>query len=202
MKHILITAVIGWLSLTYSGYAAVSGTTCFGTTTCPNLTGGCAMINPVSVGCKATKILYYNEYGVTSCTECATGYTKQLMTISIPDCSNKASYSDCVRECAGCTDCISTLVWSAAGKAGYEKRVRASCDCDTCIRTTEYRCAAGYYGSSTNGTTGCTPCDKLGGYGTSSAGSLNKTSCYVPANVNITDTAGTFTFTSNCFYTN
>lgn len=57
--------------------------------------------------------------------------------------------------CTSCPDCTTTS-WSEI-KPGYESRVVASCDKSTCkcSKTTEYRCADGYVGETTDGETGC-----------------------------------------------
>ena len=121
-------------------------------------------------------------------------------------------YADSSGSCAhcsvsggGCTDCDSTD-WAPTGTAGYESRINALCMLMTgkCNKTTEYRCAAGYYGKSMNGTSGCTRCPSSGGvYGTNTAGeNTDIKSCCIPANRTMTDTKGTFTFTDECCYSN
>ncbi|MDR0726706.1 MAG: hypothetical protein LBF37_01445 [Rickettsiales bacterium] len=56
---------------------------------------------------------------------------------------------------------------------------------------TAYRCAAGYYGSSTNGSSGCTLCPSGG---TSAAGSIVITQCYAFPSSD-TDTTGNWEYT-------
>jgi len=105
-------------------------------------------------------------------------------------------------ECTGCTNCTSDADWSL-GESGYLYKVSRKCNCNTCVESTLYQCAAGYYGSSTDGKSGCTQCPSSGGIvGMSNAGSTEITSCYIPANLTATDSTGTYTYTSDCFYTN
>lgn len=109
-------------------------------------------------------------------------------------------YPDCSD---GCPDCESTT-W-ATHQTGYEKRTTATCNTIMCVcnKKTEYRCAVGYYGTTTNGTSGCTKCPSLNGIsGTSNAGTTVITSCNIPAGSVGTDTTGTFTYTANCYYSN
>lgn len=110
-------------------------------------------------------------------------------------------YPDCS---SGCPDC-ETSSWSNHS-TGYQKRTVANCNTLTCIcsKKTEYRCAEGYYGSSTNGTSGCIKCPSLDGIsGNSASGTQTITNCYIPANTNLSDSAGTYVFTpSNCYYSN
>ncbi len=106
--------------------------------------------------------------------------------------------------CKSCTDC-ETEDWSSV-VTGYEKRIVATCACDSgrCIKTHEYRCAAGYYGSSTNGTSGCASCktDTSNNSATSVAGSTAITSCYIPSGTSMTDDVGTCKFVDDCYYSN
>lgn len=100
--------------------------------------------------------------------------------------------------CSTCSDCT-TIDWGAYS-TGYEKRTVATCNTSTCVctKTAEYRCAVGYYGTSTNGTSGCTRCPESG---QSVAGSTDITSCYLPAGTAFSDSTGSGTYTSDCYYT-
>lgn len=111
--------------------------------------------------------------------------------------------------CQSCSNCTSTS-WAAL-RTGYESRIEKSCSCSgTCSSSTKYRCAAGYYGSSTNGTSGCTQCPTWTGVytnsgrtvearGTSTAGTTAITGCYVAPGTYY-DATGQFTLTANCDY--
>ena len=125
--------------------------------------------------------------GCTSSSDCSNGQT----------CSN----GQCVT-CKTCSNCTSGS-WEDYG-TGYQRILNKSCNCDgTCSSSYSYRCAAGYYGSSSNGTSGCTRCPASGGvYGSSTAGSTAITACYIPSGTSFSDTGGSGTYTSNCYYTN
>ena len=151
---------------------------------------------------------YQNSSGqtlqITSCSVCDSGYDLVSSSYDSAVCPDMYySYNDCVRSCTGCTNCTSDTSWSA-GNTGYEKKVTRTCDCNTCRTSTSYRCAAGYYGSSTNGTSGCMRCPSSGGvYGTSVAGSTSITSCYIPAGaISWTDSTGTYVCGEDSYYAN
>lgn len=137
-----------------------------------------------------------------TCSTCKSGYTRKSTRAQMGGCG-QTTYYYCESNCIGCASCSSDTSWSSAG-TGYEKKVTRTCDCDTCVVTaTAYRCAAGYYGSSTNGTSGCTRCPSSGGvYGTCAAGSTAITSCYLPSGTSFSDSTGSGTYTGNCYYSN
>ncbi len=125
-------------------------------------------------------------------------------------------YSDATGSCAGCssasgsgcTNCTGTD-WTPASTTGYESRKKAICMTGSCSQLLEFRCSAGYYGESTNGTSGCTRCPRLLGksfwvYGISPAGAAAITQCYFPkGTTNDTgplDQSGTYVFTADCYY--
>lgn len=89
----------------------------------------------------------------------------------------------------------------------------------TCVISTVYEsCNAGYYLSSANcrvcadntykstaGTGACSTCPTQDGAsgitsGTTAANHDSATDCYIPALTNLTDSTGTYQFTSNCNY--
>ena len=155
-------------------------------------------------GCTQKTYTCYTADGTTvklascdSCTNSKASRTKK--ETNIIGCKGTYYFYTC--ECPLCTSCTSDKSWSSAG-TGYEKKVTASCDCGECTKTTAYRCAAGYYGTSTNGSTGCTICPTSGGVGGQSVAGSNSaiTSCYIPANTTLSDSTGTYQYTSNCYY--
>lgn len=151
--------------------------------------------------CKYASRTCYCENAVVSCMTCDSGYTRTQSTITIPN-AGTGKYYWCEEDCVGCTNCTSDSDWSAHS-TGYQKKTTRSCSCNTCNATTAYRCAPGYYGTSTNGTSGCTRCPSSGGvYGTSAAGSTVITACYLPSGTTGSDSTGAFTYTTNCYYTN
>lgn len=111
--------------------------------------------------------------------------------------------------CKTCSNCTSTS-WAAL-RTGYQSRTVKTCSCrGTCSSYTEYRCAAGYYGTSTNGTSGCTQCPEWTNVyttsarstkvrGTSNAGATAMTECFVAPGTYY-DVSGTLKISSNCPY--
>ncbi|MDR0741459.1 MAG: hypothetical protein LBF28_01665, partial [Rickettsiales bacterium] len=95
-----------------------------------------------------------------------------------------------------CINCQNTGYSDFA--TGYQSAISKSCNIETlaCTSTTVYRCASGYYGSSTTGTSGCTQCPTGG---TSDAGATDATDCYASPR-NGTDTTGSWEYTSTCYY--
>lgn len=139
-------------------------------------------------------------YSVRDCNACDSGYTR--ISRALYGCSN-VSYYDC--DCV-CNNCTSDATWSAAG-TGYEKKTSRSCNCDSgqaiCKESTSYRCAVGYYGSSSNGTSGCDRCPPSGGvYGTTdSAGTTSITGCYLPDGTKGSDGTGSWEISGGkCYY--
>lgn len=133
----------------------------------------------------------YNRHCVSGACTCNAGF---------PNC-----LGNCIEDCSGgCSDCASTA-WSANG-IGYETRQYAICDCKTCNKSIQYRCASGYYGTTTNGESGCLRCPVSGGiYGSSDAGSTDISACYIPSTaiMSFSDAygSGTMQFQENCYYT-
>lgn len=140
---------------------------------------------------------------------CPSGYTKIISQVS--QCSNSLEYVSGCR--CSCNNCASDTNWST-GNTGYQRRLKRWCDCTsgtaTCKNQYEYQCAAGYYGTSSNGTSGCTQCPTWSGVytnsakttlarGTSTAGTTAITGCYVAAGTYY-DVTGTFKISSNCQY--
>ena len=104
-----------------------------------------------------------------------------------------------VCECYEYGECVYTSC-----KSGYYMPTNSQGDCVACPAnatcsggTALFSCNAGYY---RNGTS-CSRCPSSGGvYGTSAAGSTKITDCYLPASTTGSDSTGTFTYTSNCYY--
>ncbi len=138
---------------------------------------------------------------VNTCNECRTGYKRVLVSATYAPYSCDYEYYICETDCTGCNNCTSDADWSEYN-TGYQKKTTRRCDCNTCRVSTEYRCAPGYYGSSTDGTSGCDRCPSSGGiFGTSDAGSTAMTSCYLPAGTTASDESGSYIITENCYYT-
>lgn len=175
-------------------------------TTCPSNTTTLPMLPQQYVcatyGAKECYKSSSTTYVYTPCTSCSPGYT--LTNVAFSQCGLKKIFKAC--DCV-CSNCTSDIAYTAAG-TGYQKKVNRYCDCSSgtakCIETTVYQCAVGYYGRSTNGTSGCTRCPSSGGvYGTTAAaGSTAITSCYIPSGSSFSDGTGSGTYTGNCYYKN
>lgn len=134
--------------------------------------------------------------------------TKHATFVCPDTCKCGTKTHTCVQPCGVALCMPLDGTWTTVSD-GYEKKVDKECtnnyELGTCERTesTSYRCAAGYYGRTVNGTTGCTRCPSSGGvYGTSAAGSTAITSCYIPSGTTSSDGTGTFEYTEDCYYTN
>lgn len=134
---------------------------------------------------------------IFTCDSCYSGSVRTSVTGYGASCSY--TYYVCEETCTGCTNCTDDVSWSSFG-TGYQKYTERYCDCNTCNETTSYRCANGYYGTTLNGSTGCSACVP---FGTSTAGSNSLiTSCYLPTTYAGADPTGTFSYSQNCYYSN
>lgn len=163
--------------------------------------------------CQATTSSYYTGIGsgktffITSCTSCKSGYleTRPSTVDSCENNGNDLNYMTC--EC-NCSDCNSADWGRHSLAMGYESRTTATCSCTSgtavCSKTTSYRCASGYYGTTTNGTSGCTSCPyTTDGYHYSNAGAKVVTDCYLPKGKTAYDSTGYFTVVGgDCHYSN
>lgn len=133
-----------------------------------------------------------NDYCTSYNCECEDGYK-----------SDYGSPCTCIPDCTGCTNCTSDTSWlSHLDYPGYEVLITRTCSCNTCAEFPTYRCAAGYFGSPTGWGSGCSDCKTATGTtkSTSAAGSQYITNCYIPSNIAITDSYGSFIFTNMCYY--
>lgn len=121
------------------------------------------------------------------------------------DCGSTSEYGCINNRCAKCKSCsgASTGTWTPHS-TGYQKRTVTTCNCNGTLTThTEYRCDTGYYGTTSNGTSGCTRCPSSGDiYGSSVASSISITKCYLPSGTGFSNSTGSGTYTDNCYYTN
>lgn len=105
--------------------------------------------------------------------------------------------------CKTCSNCTSDTTWLAVG-AGYQMQTVRWCTCGgICESATNYRCAAGYYGTAVTATTGCTQCPNGDSRaGTSAPGANHITKCYIPQNLSVTNNSGSYTYENrDCYYT-
>lgn len=131
--------------------------------------------------------------------ECPAGVENCLCTNSIPKICRALDIFDTPPSWATNYIC-GYNVWTATG-TGYEQQIETTTENETCTSSNiTYRCAAGYYGTTTNGTSGCTKCPTPG---TSTAGTnTSMTQCYIPAGTEMSDSSGTYIYTKNCYYSN
>lgn len=162
---------------------------------------------------KDSTTYYYKD-----CTSCNAGYTLKTvhaeMCADLMNTDNEWSGGPDLKECRCVCNSCDNDYW-AAYSTGYQRRLARWCDCTsgtaTCKSKYEYQCAAGYYGTSSNGTSGCSLCPTWTGVYTNSgkttlargttkwAGSSKITSCYVAAGTYY-DATGTFKISDNCPY--
>jgi len=125
-----------------------------------------------------------------------------LCTTSQSSCTPQAC--ECTKKQQECPEECPSTSWGAHD-TGYQKR------CNTNTYQCEYRCAAGYYGSSTDGTSGCESCPTYlasSGIslkpsvhnGSSIAGATQKNQCYIPTNTKFNETKGSGIYSDNCYY--
>ncbi|MCM1294338.1 MAG: hypothetical protein NC311_02140 [Muribaculaceae bacterium] len=148
--------------------------------------------------CATLNVKWWRGLGFYSCDTCVSGATIKVKDETISSCGVHYTYCECTTTC-------STTSWVSL-RTGYESRKY----CNVCSQSTQYQCAAGYYGSSSNGTSGCTQCPTWTDVyttsakttqvrGTSAAGATAITGCYVAAGTYY-DTTGTLKTTGNCAY--
>lgn len=181
--------------------------------TCTTTSSGCSgtAITPTISSCDTITEECFGGYKVQSCSQCSSGSTLTAKTLTVDGCSNTYSYNICEMAAigGGCDDCESDADWSNASGGmlsnGYEKKTTRTCVLGTCRETTTYRCGAGYYGITNNGTSGCTMCPSAYevapiGFASSDADDNSViTKCFATSG---NDKTGRFTFTSSCYYSN
>ena len=148
---------------------------------CPANAAG---VSQLAQNCQTTGARCYGGasemVGTTTCETCRSGYVRVSRTFNATCATRpiRIDYYTCLLACTN-SNCKSDTSWSSYGD-GYERRILRECsDSTTCKTTYSYRCAAGYYGSSSNGTSGCNP------WGTTGS-----------------DSTGTYKYTSNCYWKN
>lgn len=150
-----------------------------------------------------------------SCTTCKTGYTRksyaEVRTMTYGNDYISSDYSswpckysvDTFSSASDVYVCVKMCTatygnWEDLG-TGYERRsVTRPTGCNN-ASSYQYRCAAGYYGSSSNGTSGCTKCPSVcdNVQTTSTAGSNTTVgTCCAAAGSRGTDAKGAFKLTS------
>ena len=130
-------------------------------------------------------------------------------TFSVSQCSQTTTitYELCTLCTQSCSGCTSDTTWTSTGTAGIEKKVKRECQCGNCASDIEYRCRAGYYGSPTSATKGCTKCpnSEEGGAGTGEIGqtipgATKITQCFIEKGMEVCDATGCFDYVDDCYY--
>lgn len=165
-----------------------------------------------------------------NCTECEDGYTLQDGTLPVTSNINSSTgshtisctftgeykYKVCERNSTEPDpdpgNCVSDTTWVAHTVQGYEKRTTRTWNGTRCVESTEYRCAASWYGIPGTTATGCQHCPgasigvwnpttgKVDGKvveGKSTPGSKYITNCYIEPYTSA-DISGVFDYTTNC----
>lgn len=140
-------------------------------------------------------------YLVRHCTACDMGNVpSNEVAIQVPGYGTVYASHGCQFYICDSSNCQNDTSWSTI-RSGYQRKIARRCSNNICVETNTYRCASGYYGTSTNGTSGCNRCPLYNGYyGSSNAGTTSISGCYQPANRSFSDTSGTFVYTQNCYY--
>ena len=137
-----------------------------------------------------------------TCNTCKSGFTRVAKQFNYPYAYLDEEGQDANLSCGPYTyyDCVCNKTgtnWSTSTDSGH-RYTRTVIDIDTCTEYTEYRCAAGYYGSIQQPTLDsaltCTACpDVCGNVETSSdVGAYGVDSCCAPVGATGNDTKGAF----------
>lgn len=166
------------------------------------------MAQPICDGGTCTKEVWWDDSvgtfrdcGAATCTciNAQTGTTTYTCACySDAECGyNQKCINNKCKTCVSCSNCTSTS-WGYYS-TGYQTRTVKTCSCEgVCSSKKEYRCANNYYGNSSNGSSGCSPCPLSG---KSAAGSSNITACYLPMGTPMSDNSGNYVCTDNSYYT-
>lgn len=155
-----------------------------------------------------TDILYTDDCShyviLEKCLECVSGYYIQVTgSVNSRYFTGGFDYTSCLPNESNCTasNCKSDTDWKP-GNAGYLKKENRNCVGGKCtVVSGSYMCAAGYYGTSTNGTTGCTRCPSSGGvYGLSDVDSADISYCYIPRGTKFSDSTGSGEYAADCYW--
>ncbi|MBD5388928.1 hypothetical protein HDR63_01585 [bacterium] len=96
-------------------------------------------------------------------------------------------------------DAYTTLQWYSYG-TNAERATGSIKNCWQC-ETAPRRCGANSYGLAYYNSGVCTRCPTFNNVsGSSSAGSVSISDCYIPRGQNFTDTTGSYTLNSDCYY--
>ena len=167
------------------------------------------------VGCSSYGTYLFGSTYFYSCSACTNGSAPLTATVTATNCDNTTTRGYCsvgtISNCTSDSDCSSGTTSWAAKTTGYQSRSYGKCVNSNCSTVEQVRCAAGYYGASPTCTTGgmiscngCTRCpndtiDNTSVQTTSDAGTEVADCCYVGTSTTISDTSGSYKYTSKCY---
>jgi len=142
------------------------------------------------------------------CNNCS-GSTTSTSTNGVVQTQTKTLTTQCPKVEGGTADCSCDNVTSYKCASGYYgTATSATSGCTKCPANatcaggngSTFSCAKGYYKDGTV----CARCPSSGGiYGTTaSTGATSITSCYLPSGTTFSDSTGSGTYTSDCYYVN
>ncbi|HBP26420.1 MAG TPA: hypothetical protein DD611_00280 [Alphaproteobacteria bacterium] len=155
---------------------------------------------------------YTKSFGNTEyveCTDCENGYKGVRKTVSSNWCTNTTTQFLCEvdpdAECLEDSDCVGNFVTEPDANGYVEVSTFGWCSGGQCeYEDSKPTCIKGYYGA--EGSTTCHKCPtKTGGIPTTTAneyGATSITECYAEKDNKGKDTAGTYSFSQNCNYSN
>lgn len=117
-------------------------------------------------------------------------------------CVDAAGYDVDICMMCQCNNNQSTSSWTTIGSNRASRSVytkSASGYVCTSTSSTQYGCATNFYTTATSPSASMT-CSACPSSGKSAIGNTTITGCYIPANTDLTDTSGTYKYTSNCYY--
>lgn len=184
----------------------------YGFDTCIRTSCSTPSTPPVPSNCKSAVWVCATNGTVTTsayvdCQECNTGYDKvenvhvyELLHCDGYDAQTSMITHICEKSTTCGSDCVSGN-W-ATPVSGYQVRTKKECDNGTCKSSTEFRCAAGWYGSPSTVGSGCTKCPTSNGVAgvTAGPGTTAITSCFLPAGTAFSDTTGSGIYSSPCYW--
>lgn len=175
-----------------------------------SLTSG--MASATTTSCYKTGTSSYVK--LISETSCKSGWTPRERSVSTTTCSNGASIKYTMCECY-CNNCTTSAWANVSGSSTHQSRTVGSCSCTSgsaqCTKTTQYRCRAGYYGSPSSSSSGCTKCTYTDGVAGTSDPDLedwdndkfgNDTwgNCWIAAGASASDSTGSYSYKQKCYF--
>ena len=205
----------------YAGAVLLSGANAY-SAACT--TAGTTSDNSMSIACGASALCSNYSYktaiyrpgytsikmGVAECSSCYSGGTLVTTTETLSDTvyeNGRQVTKTCTVSCKNCVNCGPEPdydSWEDYGTGYQRQKITYTYrypECGSTYSTYIYRCDDNYYGSSTDGRSGCHPCPSVCNVSTTSTAGSNSTinKCCAPAGSTGTDEKGSFTLnTESC----